>query len=323
MIPRPGRRARAAGLPGSALWTRGVEQPLNARHLPPVAGALCLALGLGACGAATPNDAGGGENGFLPAGAQVRELVLPFDAHTFSPFEMRTLRYAEDLLVRDCMRRRGMDWRVPPAPDEEGTDPPHRRRYGVAEPEIAARHGYGAPALSRDEAQVEQVRQERRTLPATEYRAAHGDEGGAGCLEQGREGMVEGVPDRDENLLNAYIRTGFEASAEDPAVVEAFAAWGACMADRGFDYREPDEAAEDSRWADREGAPSAVETEVATADVACKEAASVVRTWHRAETAAQEALIEEHAEDFALFARVKEERMERAEAVIAGSGSPA
>ncbi|MGW9348950.1 hypothetical protein [Nocardiopsis flavescens] len=296
---------------------------MNARHLPPVAGALCLALGLAACGAAAPNDAEGGGSGFLPAGAQVRELVLPFDVYTFSPFEMRTLRYAEDLLVRDCMRGRGMDWRVQPAPDEEGTDPPHRRRYGVAEPEVAARHGYGAPALSRDEALVEQVRQERRTLPATEHRAAHGDEGGAGCLEQGREGMAEGVPDRDEDLLNTYIRSGFEASAEDPAVVEAFAAWSACMADRGFDYREPDEAAEDPRWADREGEPSSVETEAATADVDCKETASVVRTWHRAETAVQEELVEEHTEDFALFARVKEKRMERAEAVISESGSPA
>ncbi|GAB2500028.1 hypothetical protein [Nocardiopsis aegyptia] len=126
---------------------------MNRRGLLPAAGALCaaLALGLTACGAG--DDAGGDAcgDGFLPAGEQARAPALPFEEHTLSPFEMRTLRYAEDLLVRDCMRAHGMDWEVLPAPDEDTTDPPHRRRYGVIEARMAERYGYGPVPRSADE----------------------------------------------------------------------------------------------------------------------------------------------------------------------------
>ncbi|GAB2500023.1 hypothetical protein [Nocardiopsis aegyptia] len=127
---------------------------------------------------------------------------------------------------------------------------------------------------------------------------------------------MAGVPDMDENVLNSYIHTAFETSKSDPAVVEAFADWSACMAERGFDHPTPAEAENDPRWADREGDPSAAEIEVATADTACKDAASVVEAWRDAKAAAQDGLIEEHTADFAHFARVKEERTERARAVI-------
>ena len=74
-----------------------------------VAGSLCVALGLTACGV---QEGGGGER-YLPAEQRVRSLTLPFDEYTLSPFQMRTLDYAEDLLVRECMRGHGMDWQVP------------------------------------------------------------------------------------------------------------------------------------------------------------------------------------------------------------------
>lgn len=277
-----------------------------------VAGALCFAVGLAACGV---QDEADGDR-YLPAGENVRSLTLPFDAYTLSPFEMRTLDYAEDLLVRDCMRGRGMDWRVLPAPEEEGTDPAHRRRYGVIEAEVAERYGYGAPPGSADEVLVEETREDRLTLLATEHRAAYGSESGAGCLEEAGGDAMAGVPDMDHDLLNSYIHAGFEASRNAPAVADAFSDWSACMADRGFDYPTPSEASDDARWTGGEEGPSTEEAEVATADVACKEHASVVGVWRDAEAAEQEELIQEHPEDFALFAQVKEVRLETARTVL-------
>jgi len=289
---------------------------MNRRRLLPAVAALCVALT--ACG--VPDGGGGGER-FVPAGEQARALVLPFDEHTLSPFEIRTLGHAEDLLVRDCMREHGMGWEVLPAPEEEGTDPPHRRRYGVIEARTAERHGYGVAAAAADEARVEEVREGRQSLPATEHRVAHGDETGPGCLEEAARDMAEGVPDMDHALLNSYIETAFESSLADPAVADALATWSACMADRGFDYGEPSEAADDARWRGRGGDPSDEEVGVATADVDCKEEVALVATWRDAEAAVQHGLIEEHPEDFALFAQVRQDRLERAREVMERAGA--
>ena len=277
-----------------------------------VAGALCAALGLAACGI---QDEEGGDR-YLPAEQRVRSLTLPFDEYTLSPFEMRTLDYAEDLLVRECMRRHGMDWQVLPAPEEEGTDPAHRHRYGVIESEVAEQYGYGAPPGSADEALVEETRQDRLTLLATEHRAAHGSEGETGCLEEAAGDITAGVPDMDYGLLNSYIHASFEASRSAPPVVDAFSAWSTCMADRDFDYPAPTQASADARWTHGEGDPSTEEIEVAMADVACKENASVIEAWRDAEAAAQEDLIEEHPEDFALFVQVRDVRLETARTVL-------
>ena len=284
-----------------------------------VAGSLCLALGLAACG--VQDEEGEDEDRYLPADQRVRSLTLPFDEYTLSPFEMRTLDYAEDLLVRDCMRRHGMDWQVLPAPEEEGTDPAHRRRYGVIEMEVARQYGYGAPPGAADEVLVEETRQERLTLLATEHRAAHGSEGETGCLEEAAGDITAGVPDMDYDLLNSYIHASFEASRSAPPVVDAFSAWSACMAERGLDYPTPPEAWAEERWAEGEDDPSTEEKEVAMADVACKEDASVVEVWREAEAAEQEDLIEEHPEDFALFAQVRDVQLETARTALERFGS--
>ncbi|MGW9557566.1 hypothetical protein ACWGSK_24000 [Nocardiopsis sp. NPDC055551] len=282
-----------------------------------VAGSLCVALGLTACGV---QEGGGGER-YLPAEQRVRSLTLPFDEYTLSPFQMRTLDYAEDLLVRECMRGHGMDWQVLPVPEEEGTDPAHRRRYGVIETEVAQQYGYGAPPGAADEALVEETREDRLTLLATEHRAAHGGEGETGCLEEAAGDITAGVPDMDYDLLNSYIHASFETSQSAPPVVEVFSAWSACMADRGLDYPTPAEASADERWTQGEGDPSREEKEVATADVACKEDASVVEVWREAEAATQEGLIEEHPQDFALFAQVRDVQLQTARTVLERFGS--
>lgn len=168
---------------------------------------------------------------------------------------------------------------------------------------------------------MEETREGRLTLLATEHRAAHGSEGETGCLEEAAGDITAGVPDMDYDLLNSYIHASFEASQRTPPVVEAFSAWSACMADRGLDYPTPTEASADERWTQGEGDPSTEEIEVATADVACKEDASVVEVWGEAEAATQEGLIEEHPEDFSLFAQVREVRLETARTVLERFGS--
>lgn len=279
---------------------------------PLVAGSLCLVLGLAACGVRA--DADGDGDPVPPASERARSLSLPFDEYTLSPAERRTLAYAQDLLMRECMREHGMDWEVLPLVDEEDADPPHRRRYGVIEHQVAAAYGYRAPIGSRERERAD-LRRDRATLPLTEHRAAYGDDGGGGCHARAREGVMEGVPDMDHALLNSYIAAGFDTSLADPAVVAAFADWSECMGERGFDHDTPLEAGEDARWAE-EGEPLPEEIEVATADVACKEEAEVVPIWRDAEAEAQRDLIGANPGDFALFARVREAQTDLARARI-------
>ncbi|UNO39400.1 hypothetical protein [Streptomyces sp. MST-110588] len=71
-----------------------------------------------------------------------RSLVLPFDAYEQSLDEYYTVKAAEDLLVRQCMRERGFTWKLLHRTTADTTGLKNRRRYGVIEPDVARTLGY-------------------------------------------------------------------------------------------------------------------------------------------------------------------------------------
>ena len=68
-------------------------------------------------------------------------------------------------------------------------------------------------------------------------------------------------------------------ASSDEGVLIALERWSACMAQRGFDYRKPSDAM-DAAWADRNPTN---DTELAMADVSCKDRTNLVETWSRVE----------------------------------------
>src|SRR6188508_1748610 len=70
------------------------------------------------------------------------ELRLPLDAYMFSPAQLQVIGRAYRVLVHQCMRRRGFDYRAPEPPPRRVPHTWNTRRYGVTEKAAVAIHGY-------------------------------------------------------------------------------------------------------------------------------------------------------------------------------------
>ncbi|WP_344896063.1 hypothetical protein [Nonomuraea antimicrobica] len=250
--------------------------------------------------------------------AEASGLSVPLDDFILSRLDIQTIEYAEDLLTRACMRGSGFDWEMLPPPARTDTDPLHRRRYGVIEPEVAGRYGYHLPPLAPDQQAREQVWRRRDALPPAERRAAYGHDGQGGCRNTARTRLAEGVPKLDQQRLNGFIGDTFEASQRVPAVVAVFGAWSRCMKAKGFAYGMPLDAAADPAWA-RSAQPSPREIAVAKADVGCKRTTGLVAAWSTADSHVQLDAIATHRADFDRFRQARDAELRAAEQVI-GNG---
>ncbi|GAA3690595.1 hypothetical protein GCM10022224_065050 [Nonomuraea antimicrobica] len=243
-------------------------------------------------------------------GAAARRLVFPFDAYNFSPAEVMTREVAEDLLVRDCMKDLGLAWQALPGPAESENDPPHRRRYGVIEPQIADVFGYHAPP--QRPAVIARKTQDlaRITAAPPNTREAAGR-----CLDRARDDMTTGAPKADAAFFNKTIFATFDASQRDGKVTQAFHSWSQCMANEGFRYPDPLTAITDPRWQTKE--PSAQEIRAAQTDVRCKEKTNLVPIWTVVEERIQNDAIRAHPKKFQALKTVKDKQLEIARRTIA------
>ncbi|GHD98283.1 hypothetical protein [Streptomyces alanosinicus] len=119
---------------------------------------------------------------------EVRDLLLPYDRYQLSVNDIYLIGSAQDLLTRDCMKKRGYDWEVI-GDRKQYPDVRNRRRYGVIEPAVARELGYRAnPRLlgSTDVTVREMDRQEalspaaKKAAPMVEIRqgVSRREEGG-------------------------------------------------------------------------------------------------------------------------------------------------
>jgi hypothetical protein len=252
-------------------------------------------------------------------GAEARRLVVPFDAYQLSVLDIHTIEYAEDLLTRDCMRRRNLDWTVMPPPAAEDPDPLNRRRYGLIEPEVADRFGYHLPPPTEAMAARQSIHEERERLPSDRRQAAYGADGKGGCRGEARARLRADIPDTDQSRLYDYSSVAFRQSQEHPDVRDVIRRWSDCLHATGVRYADPFEAYADPAWAESTR-PSARESEVARADVTCKQAHDVVGVWSRVEHAIQHEAIRANPEDFDGFARVKAVELDAARRVLEQHG---
>lgn len=254
----------------------------------------------------------------VPApGVEARELSVPFDRYNFSPADISILDNAEDLLVRDCMRDRGMAWETLPPGVESELEPPNRRRYGVIEPEIARLYGYHVaperPSVARRAAE----RESRAARLSEKERHAVYDEAG-GCLRQARDRIQQGAPQVDAALFNKLITQTFEQSRRDAKVVQVFRSWSACMRAEGLRYADPLAAITDQRWLG-DGPPTGEEIRAAQADVRCKVKTGLVSVWSAAEKRIQDDAVRAHPEEFEALQAAKDRQLESARGIIAGA----
>ncbi|WEH17334.1 hypothetical protein [Streptomyces sp. VNUA24] len=248
--------------------------------------------------------------------AEARELVLPFDTYKMSKADDYLVAAAEDVLMGDCLRAKGMGWTARPPVKAAETDPPNRRRYGVIEDAVAREFGFHAPPDPVAEVRFTSALERRaEALTAGERRAAYGDDGTGGCWRQAHDRLLRGVPASDYGVLNRRALRAFEDSRRDPRVRAVFREWSACMAKDGFRYADPPAAVNDPRWG-ASTAPSAREIATARADVRCKEETGVVPVWRAAETRIQRAAIAEAPTDFQALKATRQAHLTAARATL-------
>ncbi|CAL9376907.1 hypothetical protein SUDANB121_00983 [Nocardiopsis dassonvillei] len=268
-------------------------------------------------------------------------IELPMDDYRLDSREEADYFRAQDLLVDTCMEEAGFDWPVAEeaAPAAE-TQRPHRRRYGVVDPDVAEELGYHWTPSPEDE----RVAEERTELledaeAATAYEglgegeAAAGADAadtaatgngpkneGSGCLGLAVRELSRGADEgADYELFTQLDWESLERSERHPDVVAAMEAWSSCMADRGHSYPDVWSAMEDRRW--NLDAPEANEAERATAvtDVACKYQTGLLDTWIAAEGEIQREMVEDHAAELETIRDANTAYARNAEAVLTES----
>ncbi|MEU9482397.1 hypothetical protein AB0D83_01765 [Streptomyces decoyicus] len=229
----------------------------------------------------------------LPVSRQARQLRLPLDAYASTVAETHLVEDAQDILMRRCMKDRGMEWKTLPLVDARDTEPPNLRRYGADEVE-ALRYGYHPSPDPPSVVRRSRAWDEREALPAEVRRAAYGPSGKGGCLKATDRQLVGDTAPLDFYVFNQLTGTALEAARRAPQVRDALRRWHSCMAKAGFEYPDPYTAAGNKRWDTSE--PTSAERATARADVACQKSTQLVKVWAAAETRVQHRLIRQNAD---------------------------
>ncbi|MFF4258287.1 hypothetical protein ACFY1L_44585 [Streptomyces sp. NPDC001663] len=280
---------------------------------------LASALALAACGGRTDPPASDGrptssdDPRFLPLAA--------YDKHD----DARTVSKARWTLAKECMVRLGfaglenLDVDPTPAWPERpaGTGvvtmamyADDEFRYGVQDPEQAARYGYQAARIQYEH------RYPKKKWTLSEYLALTGGFVGndpktvhghripeRGCLGEADRAIYGTNPqDRRDPVLELEGKSLVQGK-KDPAWKKADRAWAACMRKAGYHYATPQDAqtGDDRRSQELEdrlngsrhdpNEPTALEKKTATADARCKQQTGYVRTVHAIDVRIQNQLI--------------------------------
>ncbi|GAA4072057.1 hypothetical protein [Streptomyces shaanxiensis] len=186
-------------------------------------------------------------------------------------------------------------------------------RYGIQDPEQAARHGYQAARADYER------RYRGKNWTLSEYLALTGQFVGEdptsvhghripkrGCLGEADRAIYGTHPqDRKDPVLDLETKS-IQQGRLAPAWQQADKQWSACMRKAGYHYASPRDAelGEDRRHQELEarlnGAsrdpdePSDLEKRTATADARCKQQTGYVRTVHAIDVRIQNQLIARH-----------------------------
>lgn len=237
----------------------------------------------------------------------LRTFALPLDAYRIHGEYAALVSRASFAIFQSCMARFGFTEEALRTESTVEAPTGNERLYGLADLEQAQASGYHPPNLDTGPDQSDQPvlspeateawhMVANGTVPETEDGLAVPP---GGCVGEARRILAEGTPPADLPLAERLSGETFQRATEDSRIQEAFREWSACMADAGYEYRDPQEAINDPRWATEQ--PTEQEIAVAVTDVRCKQQVNLINTWASVQIAYQEQAIDEHAEALKLI----------------------
>ncbi|MEU9862926.1 hypothetical protein AB0D99_18855 [Streptomyces sp. NPDC047971] len=291
--------------------------------------------------ACSSSDSGGGdaksepEIGAVPKLLRTAELSYPMDTYETTPEQLQQLQKAQNRLISQCMQRFGFTYEPPPPVQSGRGSGSDDTRYGLTDPDKAARYGYdsragAAPPVKPPAPSLGATGQLALSGPDLKQGAAQpmsweeAQKADSGKTVNGQKVPIGGC--NRESYLKLYApkkgavdvmfvfnvtADAFTRARDDSRVAEAITAWSACMAEKGYKADDPVSPQEDLGIASGAlGSPKAVAA--AKQDVACKERANLVGVWFTVESAYQQRNVEQNAETLNQAKTELEERLKLA-----------
>ncbi|WP_234432513.1 hypothetical protein [Streptomyces sp. NRRL S-378] len=212
------------------------------------------------------------------------------EAYLLSDDQRSQLSRAKGLLIDGCMKKAGYDqWNPAPELPKMGPKTLTDWRYGIHDGELAKRRGY-KPDDAEQAAYDEAV-----NLGAVDGTSPEGPDGKAlqVCIGEARTKLGTGASSYGEEAQKLG-NEAFTRSKEDPKVIAASQEWSSCMKEQGYNYKQPLDASDDSRFSGKEVTPEEIAT--ATADITCRNRTHVAKIWWETEAKLQTASLEKNAE---------------------------
>ncbi|MFD5200647.1 hypothetical protein ACFWM7_10945 [Streptomyces sp. NPDC058375] len=297
-----------------------LRKPRYSRYLAaPLSAATCMLL---VSGCSSSPDSGVDTETFDSKAPQ--SWVLPIQAYLPTDQEQAQLSQAKKILVSDCMKEFGFNWT--PAPDLPRIGPKTLTdwRYGIHEMALAKERGY-KPDAKEQEVYDEAVKRgavDGATADGPETKALNGGIDEVEGKKVPKDGCV-GSANREIDVETLQARTAlglanaaFLEAKEDSGVVKAFASWSACMKRSGYDYKQPLDASDDTKFQAPEVSPEEVAT--ATADITCRQKTDVAWIWFQAEAALQKSAIDAHAEELSAEGKRIDAAVRNASKIVKG-----
>jgi hypothetical protein len=211
-------------------------------------------------------------------------LPLPLDAYGFVGDDSSTVQQALGILEQHCMAAQGFSsWR-PPSAASTSTSATAYNDFPVrpATAADAAQYGYRKPAAPAASAPAANS----GTNSPAELQALLGfvpgkqtpptNPQGGGCSKTAFDTLNQGRPGFDEQLVGQLQDSASAQAGADSRVQAVYRAWSSCMKQNGFDYANP-QAAANASWPGKAAGPQ--EKATAAADLSCRKQTNVVGVW--------------------------------------------
>jgi hypothetical protein len=241
----------------------------------------------------------------VPKTGLAKGLVLPVEAYMETYPETVTIGTAVNKLTEQCMARYGFNLTLPPrgaTPPPNYDDSNMARRYGITEPDKAAKFAYTIGDEDETGAQQLKLTKAARAVltgrtgsepnapkaPPTYQGKAVPD---GGCTAEAARKV--GADRVDPSLTGRLDAASLDKSQADPRVQQVITAWSTCMKSKGYTIDTPLNAARLAPYIHGQPvSPKAIQ--IATTDIACKKQTGLVTTWFGVESAIQRQQVEQN-----------------------------
>jgi len=265
----------------------------------------------------------------IPSATSGQTISLPLDSYAdVADVQQTALAEAQALLTQKCMAARGFAYTSQATPSQEqAVLQTIEYGFGVTSLADAGSYGYRLPASGSGQPPrgffpggFSSFNALKRQAPAWTI-ALLGFAPGARIGPVRQESCTTLALNEVFRLGSRQIGDPVPAIAQqaglwtqtDPRVLAVNAAWSRCMAQRGYHYASPRQAAFHN-WPKQ---PTATETATAVADVTCKQQVNLVNTWLTVEAAYQTALISQNITTLAHLQVSFQSALNRVEALLA------